>query len=592
MAIATTDGDKDKADEDAADDEGGDEEGTKTKSEGEEDNEDQETLVGDEPACAAPGSAAITLKKTKSTAATIFTGCKYLIKIKKKKFKDDEDSDKEDNLDGDNEDERDFGAGFKGDPNRPKLLASNATIGKYFGQGVELYFRYLLFIVVTDIFAVACVLVNFIPHCVLDLSAEDWKIASITAFDSYYGKRKLLYLSSYTTESFYYWFISILILAVTWITYGPLYYFIVGKFFATEEVDKEERYAHEDDIEENESVTHFQRSLRFLVSLFVFWLMLGVAFGCTFTFTILEKNFMHSTLASTAISLVVTIVRLIWTQIAGILTRFERHPTWSAFKNHLLLKWYCFKVFNIIGVYISRWIVMDRFSFRFSYSWDLPDFPWEDDSGSTSAALAAENSCGLVYMGDQFLSLIIIDLIVSNAIEVAFPLGWPLVTKLLGKIKTCCCKRGARHDLTSEDLKDTLMVSRSDRPEFDIAEEYLEVLYRQFVIFLGIPFFPLLALLSLLVNLLEILVDRIRLIYICKKPPKITVDRIRLIYICKKPPKITGSLKRQLVLYTTASVLLVYASFPVGTAWIFAGYDYGDPEQCPAKFWPWSYLDD
>jgi hypothetical protein len=58
----------------------------------------------------------------------------------------------------------------------------------------------------------------------------------------------------------------------------------------------------------------------------------------------------------------------------------------------------------------------------------------------------------------------------------------------------------------------------SVRPEFDLAEEYLELIYRQFIIYLAFAIVPLVPVLGLLANIVEYRVDKYRLLRICQQP--------------------------------------------------------------------------
>ncbi|KAH3756384.1 DUF590 family protein [Pelomyxa schiedti] len=481
------------------------------------------------------------------------SGCQYLQRVDEFGTPIDED-----------EGHKDYGSGFKGDKHRPKFCASKKSLGKYFGIGVELYFRFLLFIILGNCLTVLAVLPNVIPHFLIDVDSSDWAISSLFNFGEIYNKRKLFYLSSYTEDTFYFWFASTLLIGLSWFFYGWGYFRFMQHFLSTRNVvEFDEHNFVEEIIPQNSHVSKYNRAFRFSFSIIVFISMLGISCGCTFGLTIIEKNVMSSTLASMGISLVITAVRLIWTQIAVLLNIFERHSTWSAYKSHLLFKWFSFKVLNLVVVYISRWLVMEQFASQFSYSWDIPDFPWEG-SASESYTAEVENACGLVYMGDQFLTLVFVDLIVENFLEVFLPVVIPWVKRCYNCIK-CCGNKVSHKQLKSE--------KRKNRPEFDIAEEYLEILYRQFVLYLGIPFFPSIAALYLFVNIVELLVDRFRLIYLCKKPPTLTV-----------------TLKRHIIFYMFSSAVVAFGSFPIGAGFILAGYDYGDPNQCPGGFWPWNYL--
>ncbi|KAH3765164.1 DUF590 family protein [Pelomyxa schiedti] len=400
---------------------------------------------------------------------------------------------------------------------RPSLCcATKKDLGVSYGSSVELYFRFLLFTLLFNMFQSIIVLSNIIPHFFLDVTAEDWELPDTYKFGDVYNKRKLFYLSSYRSSSFTYWFMSTSFLGFSWFFSGWLYNLFISKYLEQRkhkrDAESEEHLlCDEDIIEDNLGITVFQRSWRFAVSFLVFLGLLSISCGFTFAFAILEKNFMKSTMT-------------LWSWIAVKLNTFERHTTRSTFKSHLLFKWFIFKC-------------------TFHAGWYLINIPTSE-----------ERVCGLVYMGDQFLSLIFLDLIVGNFLEVVVPLVLPYIRK------QCASYEG------SQEL-------RKLRPEFDLTEEYLEILYRQFIIFLGIPFFPLIACIAVFATLLEIF-----------------VDRLRLIYICKKPPPIAASFKKQLFTYMVVSALVAYVAFPVGTLGILSGYNFGDPQQCTQQFWPWKYL--
>ena len=53
---------------------------------------------------------------------------------------------------------------------------------------------------------------------------------------------------------------------------------------------------------------------------------------------------------------------------------------------------------------------------------------------------------------------------------------------------------------------------------FDLAEEYVQVLYRQFVVLLGVSVYPTIVVLAAVAYLLEYWLDKARLVYLCKRP--------------------------------------------------------------------------
>jgi len=104
--------------------------------------------------------------------------------------------------------------------------------------------------------------------------------------------------------------------------------------------------------------------------------------------------------------------------------------------------------------------------------------------------------------------------------------------------------------------------SDKGRPDFDLAEEYLELLYRQFIIYLAIPLFPLVSLLALIGGLFEY-----------------PIDKMVLLKISKTPPFLSGSMKSYLVFYMFFIAVFATFIFPQGIFWVLIGFPY-NPNNC------------
>lgn len=63
-----------------------------------------------------------------------------------------------------------------------------------------------------------------------------------------------------------------------------------------------------------------------------------------------------------------------------------------------------------------------------------------------------------------------------------------------------------------------------NKPEFDVAFEYLEVFYRQFICYLGMTVFPLMPVLSLIANLIEYFLDKVKMVKLCQKPKRLDLS--------------------------------------------------------------------
>ncbi|KAH3744748.1 DUF590 family protein [Pelomyxa schiedti] len=441
----------------------------------------------------------------------------------------------------------------------PGVCSSSATLGSYYGIGVQLYFHFLNFVILTNVFLFLLAAINFVPHFFIDFSIGN---SDDDALSIVQEQRKLFYLSSYSQPVFSYWITTVSVVIISAFFLGPLYSKTVSGFFNKRQLfDHEDNWDVEDTIPENAAISKCSHIARMCLCYSIFILLLLLLAIFTFGFAILEMNFVSSKVASACIAFVICIIRMVWGVLGTYLTKFERHKTWISFENHALLKWYLFKLMSLASVYLCRWLVAVRYAEQFTFNWDIPDIPWFEDSssGNFTSSTSRPNSeelekiCGLVSIGDQFVMLLAIDLIVSNFMEIILPIVWPIIKKIF----TCsCCK------------KDKQLSPKSKRPEFEVAEEYLELLYRQFVIYLGFPFVPMISAMGLIINLFELL-----------------VDRFRLVKICKKPPVLHGSMKKQLVFYLFLTAGATAACFPNGGGWIIAGFHYSNV--CP-PFWPWT----
>eukprot|EP00727_Mastigamoeba_balamuthi_P002553 m51a1_g12295 hypothetical protein (619) ;mRNA; f:318779-321401 len=353
-----------------------------------------------------------------------------------------------------------------------RFLAKESDVLERYGNGIVLYFHFLNFVIKTNVWLFFLSLISFAPHVVIDVVLEaGWNTMSSSSNDivdmilsNIQGGRKLFYLSSYSERLFSAWFISVILAALS----------------------------------------------ALFIGYFLFLVMLAVSAACTMVWTILEMTFLSSRIASLGLAIFIFVVRIIWGLIVLKLTNLEKHRSWGSFKKHMLMKTYLFKVFNLLIVYVCRWLVP---------RYDIVHTFFSTIHIDKSPDVVIEDRCGLVALGDQFLMFLAVDLIVSNIIELVLP---PLKAAL-----------SASKGTTPE------------KPEFDLAEEYLEIIYRQFMIYLAFPYFPMITLLGVFGNLLEVV-----------------IDRYRLFRVCKKPPRLDGSMKTQNTFFLFMNALFAIASFP------------------------------
>ena len=165
-----------------------------------------------------------------------------------------------------------------------------------------------------------------------------------------------------------------------------------------------------------------------------------------------------------AISIVIGIINFIWNKITISLTNFEKHRTWSGYRTHNTFKYLFFKLFNV---------------FFMGFTKGLFNVP-----------------CVVRTLGNQYLIQMLMDFFVFNGIELIVPYVVYVIHKYRNK--------GSDEAI---------------RPDFDVSEEYLEVIYRQYLIYCGMASFPMMTFLGLIASITELYLDKLRLLKLCKKPP-------------------------------------------------------------------------
>ena len=281
-----------------------------------------------------------------------------------------------------------------------------------------------------------------------------------------------------------------------------------------EEHDLAEAFDRDADIiKENLSTTRWHRLGRYFVSYSLFILFMLISCAITVGFTILQnfttiyeaadavfsQNTLYLTLISIAISVVIGLVNFLWKKICISLTNFEKHHTWSGYRSHNTFKYLFFKLFNV---------------FFMGFTKGLFNVP-----------------CVIRTLGNQYLIQMLLDFLVFNAIELVVP----YVSYFISKRRNKGSDEGVR-------------------PDFDVSEEYLEVIYRQYLIYSGMASFPMITLIALVASILELY-----------------LDKWRLVKLCKKPPMTNGSVKTVVSFFLTCSAVLPILNWGGGNVYPMVG---------------------
>jgi len=325
------------------------------------------------------------------------------------------------------------------------------------------------------------------------------------------------FISSYQPSTRPFWILMVVVVVIASFSIGPLYSVYLRKFFKDREredllLGDELAGTTVDKIHENEQFEN-SRVLRIIASLVLFVLTLAIPIGLTILLTWfgspeelrVEADDNVRTALSFACAGVVAITNVGWEFVCTALTKLQKHQTWSQFRKWNAFMLVTFKVLNVMTLYTVRYLV-DRKRTR----------------------------CIATTLGLQFLSFILIDLILLNLHQIFTP-----------KIMACIQKKSIDASEHGDDAA---------RPDFDLAQEYLELIYRQFVVYIGIPVFPMIAAFAFLLSIIEFY-----------------VDKYRLFCMCKKPVRADGSMRPLLLFFLLFISVMSFFAYPTGPMYFAAG---------------------
>eukprot|EP00761_Pharyngomonas_kirbyi_P011920 gb/GECH01011946.1/.p1 GENE.gb/GECH01011946.1/~~gb/GECH01011946.1/.p1 ORF type:complete len:683 (+),score=139.05 gb/GECH01011946.1/:1-2049(+) len=424
----------------------------------------------------------------------------------------------------------------------PKLFSSSKKIREAYGLGVWLYFDFVWNFIFVNFLFFIIQLINFINFVVI--APEEF--AEISLNPNVYGS--LFYSSAYPPSLRVMWTVTNSMCVALALLYPLIYWIRVRRIYGKlDEVDTEEEMDLNefDEIEENKDFTRRERLKRRAVtySLFIFFLLVqigGVSLLIlgqnSISYIFLDgsqisdssseseseessegssvasstenksgeiQSFISSRPVSYTISAAVALVtgglNFLWGYICLWLTKYEKHPTWTILRKHHTVKLVSFKLLNIFFMSAVRGIFTQR--------------------------------CPLEVLGKQYLLQMFADLLLFNAIEMGIPYA---------QLKWKQWREGE--------------VEEKDKPEFDTSDEYLEVLYRQHILYLALPAFPMITFLVFIASILELY-----------------LDKYRLIKICQRPPRTQGSIKTFLALFLLIAALLALGNPGSGVLYMLVG---------------------
>eukprot|EP01138_Halocafeteria_seosinensis_P016352 gb/GECG01016683.1/.p1 GENE.gb/GECG01016683.1/~~gb/GECG01016683.1/.p1 ORF type:complete len:517 (+),score=62.36 gb/GECG01016683.1/:1-1551(+) len=384
-----------------------------------------------------------------------------------------------------------------------------SLIRKEYGAGVYVYFKYINYLVGINLAIGLFGLIFYIVAASKGLSTDT------------YSGLDLLFLGAapHSAKTAWYGLISVSMLGA--FLAAPIYQRY--QRYITEQWKEEEHIdPNEDVIEENLNYTERQRRIRRSVSLLLFLVIVVIQGLITYGIhSALSDS--DSEIAAQILGAMVTLMKSFWKFLSKFMTKYEKHRRKTRYIEYDTGKVFFMRMANVLSVYLTKFLTEQSVI----------------DEGQTceDANEAADCDCPLAAMGQQFFWILIFEMSGANLIQVVIP--WIML------------KYNERNSLTSG------QGDEANKQEFDLPDEFTEVLYRQFIIYLGTIVFPLLPLLGVASYILEYWVDKYRLIYLSQKQ-------------LSRPHPVRAKLLFFFHIFAAAAALF---SFPNGLVFLFSGID-------------------
>lgn len=384
----------------------------------------------------------------------------------------------------------------------PKLSIKSPLkhIEYLYGIGNSSYMLFMRFVVFTNFMYSLITLGSLIPSIMCDNQGGTYIFP------------KIFNIQNYNREIKPFWMTTVIVINVCNFICGFIFYFI-SKIYIRKRQQKnnnsDEIIVQYDTIQNNKYVPRKTHIIRIIVSYVVYIAILCVggiiAYYVTVSGTYIQQNANDfGFIVPIMVSIVNISIRIMSKMICKILTNFEKHSKWSRYRQHWLIKFFSFKFLNIIILYAAQYL----------------------------ARIDDTEKCPLSDIGTQYVVNYVLDVITTS-----------LTGTLLPLFNFYCMRcKGNNIKRKNNEAKDS----------FDIVEEYLEIFYQQFTLYLGGTIVPAIYFIGLIGSILTYYFDKLRMAKLC------------YVKISHKTP---NSL---LLIMTTLISIIAFFVFPDGVYWIMS----------------------
>lgn len=211
--------------------------------------------------------------------------------------------------------------------------------------------------------------------------------------------------------------------------------------------------------------------IRRVISLLVVLMFIGVQVVASFYISNIPSTDIG---LSFAISIITAVLNLVFMNCAERLTEFEKWKSFEKWKRYHTLKLLFFKLANVITVFAAK-------------RYDTLE----------------DTKCAYDVIGEQLITLLIIDIFAINIQKI-------ILAMIFRKFAQ-----------TIAGITGSIFGDQDNLPKFDIAVEYLGIVYRQYLVIMAMVVCPFSIFLALVGYLLDFVVNKFILLRLCGVPRKV-----------------------------------------------------------------------
>lgn len=221
-----------------------------------------------------------------------------------------------------------------------------------------------------------------------------------------------------------------------------------------------------------------------------------------------------TSLVSILSGIALAILMLIWNPVCALLTRLERHKSWSRFRISMAAKLIGFRMMCLVVLFVLQAKVLVQYQ------------PNDD--------------CLFLDGGTKMTTILIVDILLMNLISL-------LQALLSVRVKRFIYTRRPQWKPEECDLDD----EETLKSEFNLSDELLQIIYRQFVTYIGSMVFPLIAFICLLGAVFEYF-----------------FSRWLMLRLTQRPKYIEDALGVFLFVWLMIIAVCAFLFYPIGPLWI------------------------